>query len=173
MMVLPFFSVPEYVIFKNTTSHLGAQNAPNAWIMNLSFILIGAATIHEMWKALGAFWFQKIIISVFAIGLIMTGIFHHAPIVEGIPFSDFQDQMHSIFASIVGFSFTLFAISIAFIEEEKNRRIIAFIVCLGSMAISVLIFTVPDFAGIWQRIMFIGAFGWLIDYINRLKKAKA
>lgn len=41
MFALPFYSVDTYSIIKNTTSHLGAQSSPNAWIMNISFILVG------------------------------------------------------------------------------------------------------------------------------------
>lgn len=60
MIVLPFFSVPSFVIWKNTTSHLGAQNAPNSWIMNLTFILLGITTFFEAWKKLGDYLFHRI-----------------------------------------------------------------------------------------------------------------
>jgi hypothetical protein len=35
MFLLPLFNVPEYSIIRNTISELGAQSAPNAWIMNI------------------------------------------------------------------------------------------------------------------------------------------
>lgn len=33
IFILPFFSVEGYLFMKNTTSQLGAQSTPNAWIM--------------------------------------------------------------------------------------------------------------------------------------------
>jgi hypothetical protein len=169
MLVLPFFSVDEYVIWRNTTSHLGSQNAPNAWIMNLAFMFIGAATAYEGWKTLGKYWFHKIVITVFAVGLFMTGVFQHAPIIEGISYDIFEDQLHSIFASAVGFSFTLFAFSTAFIEARRSRRIISIAVGLAATGLSLLIFIAPDLAGIWQRIMFVVAFAWLIRFFQEVK----
>jgi hypothetical membrane protein len=52
IFILPFFSVDEYSILKNTTSHLGAQGAPYAWVMNVVFTLLGTAAIVDGWKQL-------------------------------------------------------------------------------------------------------------------------
>lgn len=61
MFLLPSFSVEGYSVLKNTTSHLGAQNAPYAWVMNVVFFMLGAACILEGWLHLHRFWFQKLI----------------------------------------------------------------------------------------------------------------
>lgn len=167
MFILPFYSADGYLLFKNTTSHLGAQNTPNAWIMNTTFCLLGIATMIEGWIHLKKYYFQKIIIFIFGIGLIFTGFFHHAPIIEDIPYSIFEDQMHSIFATIVGFSFTLFAISVAFIEKETLNRIIAFLIGIVATGLSILMFYVPDYAGLWQRLIFNFSFAWLIYFFER------
>lgn len=172
MIVLPFFSVPSYVIWKNTTSHLGAQNAPNAWIMNVTFILLGIATFYESWRKLGKFYFQKIVISIFAIGLMMTGVFQHAPIIEGVEFNVFQDKMHSIFASLVGFSFTLFAISSTFIESKMKKRYIAISIGILATFLSVLIFNISNLSGVWQRILFAGSFAWLLYFFKDTPKSE-
>lgn len=96
----------------------------------------------------------------------MTGLFQHAPIVEGVDFNTFEDEMHSIFASLVGFSFTIFAFSTTFIENKKKRRSIA--IAIGTLAtcLSILIFSVSSLAGVWQRIMFIISFAWLLYFFN-------
>ena len=56
IFILPFFSFEEYSIFKNTTSHLGAQNAPYAWVMNVVFALLGIASIADGWLRLSKYW---------------------------------------------------------------------------------------------------------------------
>ena len=76
--------------------------------------------------------------------------------------------MHSIFATIVGFSFTLFAVSTAFIQHWMNSRIVSIVVGVVATVLSVLIFEIPDLAGVWQRLMFAGAFAWLIWYFNKI-----
>ena len=50
------------------------------------------------------------LLSVFGLGLMFTGIFHHAPIIAGITYNSIEDNLHSIFASIVGLSFTVYAL---------------------------------------------------------------
>lgn len=169
MFVLPFYSVDSYSIVENTTSHLGSQSAPNAWVMNVTFILVGISCILEAWLHLGKFWFHKILLSIFGLGLVFTGVFHHAPIIEGVSFNTMEDSLHSIFASIVGFSFILYAISSAFIEEKLKHRVIDIIVGAATSFLSLLMVFLPDYSGIWQRAMFIVSFIWLIFVLERIK----
>lgn len=166
MFILPYYSAEGYLILKNTTSQLGAQNTPNAWIMNITFCLLGIACILEGWTHLKHYYFHKILLSVFAVGLILTAIFQHAPISEGIPYSVLEDKMHSLFATIVGFSFTLFAFSAAFIEKNNINRVIALLAGLIATGLSFLMFNVIDYTGLWQRLMFIISFAWLVFFFE-------
>lgn len=169
MFVLSFYSADTYSIIKNTTSHLGAQSTPNAWIMNVAFILVGISCILEAWLHLGRFWFHKILLSIFGLSLVFTGIFHHAPIIEGVIFNSLEDKLHSIFATIVGFSFTIYAISSAFIEEAVKHRVIDITVGFTATILSVLMIYLPDYSGIWQRAIFIISFIWLIFMLERIR----
>lgn len=165
--ILPFFSVEEYSIVKNTTSHLGAQGAPNAWMMNAVFVLLGISSIIDGWKRLSGFWLHKIILIVFGVSLILTAFFQHAPIVSGIQFNVLEDDLHSKFATVTGFSFVFFAVSSAFIESTKSRRITAAGVGAFALICSLLFFNIPDFAGIWQRLIFLSSFAWLMYFSYR------
>ena len=166
MFILPFYSSEGYLILRNTTSHLGAQNSPNAWIMNVVFLLLGICCIIESWRYLKDYWFHKILLTLFGIGLMLVAVFQHAPIIEGIAFNTFEDRLHSVFASLVGFSFTMFAFSAAFIEASNQRKALAFLLGISSMGLSMLMFGAPDFMGLWQRMMFILSFGWLIYFFE-------
>ncbi len=165
MFILPFFSVAEYSILKNTTSHLGAQGAPYAWVMNLVFILLGTAAMVDGWIHLSKYWLHKAVIIIFGSSLFLTAFFHHAPIVPDLPFNELEDTLHSTFATVTGFAFTFFAISVAFIDTTRFRKIIAVGTGILATLLSLLIFTVPDLAGIWQRLMFIVAFAWLMYFL--------
>jgi len=165
MFILPFFSVDEYSILKNTTSHLGAQGAPYAWAMNVVFALLGAASVLDGWEPLSDYWLHKALLSVFGASLVLTAVFQHAPIVQGIAFSAREDSLHSVFASATGASFTLFAIAGVFVESSRIRRLVAGGVAAVAVILSMLIFSVADYAGIWQRAMFIVAFAWLMYFL--------
>jgi len=164
MFILPFFSVDEYSILKNTTSHLGAQGAPYAWVMNVVFALLGTGAIVGGWVRLSNFWLHKAALVVFGTSLFLTAFFQHAPIVPDVGFNVLEDNLHSIFATITGFSFTFFAIASAFIESTRRRKIIAAGVGITATLLSMLIFNVAELAGVWQRMMFIIVFTWLMYF---------
>ena len=165
IFILPFFSVEEYSILKNTTSHLGAQDAPHAWVMNATFALLGLATIIDGWKRLSNFWLHKATLIVFGISLVLTAFFQNAPIVPNVGFSVLEDNLHSIFATVVGFSFVFFTVSAAFIESTRRRKIIAVGIAITAMILSMLIFNLEELAGVWQRMMFIIMFAWLTYFL--------
>lgn len=168
IFLLPFYSAEKYSILKNTTSELGAQNTPNSWIMNITFALLGLCSIFDGWKFLNGYWFHRIVLTVFGISLILAAYFQHAPIGPGITFSVEEDSLHSLFSTITGFLFTFFAVSSSFILKMKSDKIIALFIGVMATALSLMIFTLPEFAGIWQRFIFISSFGWMI-YLFRAK----
>lgn len=171
IFILPFYSLKDYTILKNTTSHLGAQNTPNSWIMNVTFISLALTSIWVGWKFLGKYWFQKISLLIFGIALSMTAIFQHAPIDPALEFSIQEDKMHSFFANITGFSFSAFAVSLGFVTKRKKHRILAFTVTVLAPLLSALMFYKPTegLMGIWQRCIFIGMFGWMIYAFTNYK----
>lgn len=166
-MILPFFSVEEYRILENTTSHLGAQNTPFAWLMNTTFILLALASVKAGWKPLKGFYFQRAVLLVFGIALIGVAVFQHRPIIPDLAYDLMEDQLHSIFANIVGTSFTLLAFSMAFIEKMKRKRLQAAGVAIIACILSIGMFLFPQFGGVLQRSMFFLAFGWMIILFER------
>lgn len=169
-MILPFFSVEGYRIIENTTSHLGAQQAPFAWVMNGTFIILGLASVIAGWKPLKGFYFQRAVLFVFGISLVGVAIFQHSPIVPDLAYDVLEDHLHSIFANIVGTSFTLFAVSMAFIEKSKRKRLQAVGIAVVASALSIGMFLFPQFGGVLQRGMFFLSFGWLIVVFDRWGK---
>jgi len=170
IFILPFYSVESYSILQNTISHLGAQHAPYAWVMNTTFVLLGLGSMLSGWSYLKGYGFHKLTLLIFGFSLIGAAIYQHAPIVAGVAFDAEEDRMHSIFSSLTGVSFTVFAMSAAFILRYRTAKIWALSVGVLAVLLSVLIFTVPEYRGIWQRAMFIIAFGWLIVLFSGQEK---
>jgi hypothetical membrane protein len=172
IFILPFYSVESYSILQNTTSHLGAQHAPYAWVMNTTFVLLGIGSMLSGWPYLKGYGFHKLALLLFGFSLIGAAIYQHAPIVAGVAFDAKEDRMHSLFSSLTGASFTVFAMSAAFMLRHRTAKISALLVGVLAVLLSVLIFTVPEFRGIWQRALFIVAFGWLIVLFSGQEKGK-
>jgi hypothetical membrane protein len=167
MFVLPFFSAEGYSIVKHTTSQLGAQKTPNSWVMNIMFALMGITSIWAGWENYEGFWFQRILLLIFGISLVFVAFYGHAPITEGVAYSVKSDQLHSLFASTTGFSFTVLAISTAFIKDSKPEMTLPILIGVLATILSLLMFKLENFMGIWQRLMFISTFGWMIYEFNK------
>lgn len=161
IFILPFFSSPDYSIVQHTTSQLGGQHMPNAWLMNLTFILLGVSTAFISKRLPKKFYFQQITLLLFGLSLGCTGIFSLRPIDTSLEFDAFHDQLHSIFATITGFSFVLFSFSTAFYPLLKKQRFYAVCVAVFASCISGLMFILPEYAGVLQRLMFLVTFFWL------------
>jgi len=162
IFVLPFFTATGYSIIKNTTSQLGAQLTPNAWLMNIVFIGLGAASIVTGWRWLPIYWFHRIVLTIFGVSLILASFFRHVPLDLTLPFDAKEDSMHSLFASLTGFSFTIFAVATAYIQKPVFDRVLAATIGVTATLLSILMFYLPDWAGIWQRLIFMMSFGWMI-----------
>lgn len=64
MFLLPLWSFRGYSIAENTTSHLGAQGSPHAWVMNLVFIAIGLASFLAVAVKVRRYPFHVLVIGV-------------------------------------------------------------------------------------------------------------
>ena len=170
MFVLPCFSYDSYSLLRHTTSQLGAQKTPNAWIMNITFMIIGLSCVIEAWVKLKTLVLHRFVSTLFGISFIFTGFFRHAPIEKGIGYSVLLDRLHSVFASLNGFCFIVLAVSAAFLEQKRLHKFTDILVALSSLLFSLLMFGVSDYAGLWQRIMFLVSFVWLILFLERMKK---
>lgn len=165
---LPVFSFEGYSVLSNTTSHLGAQGSPYAWIMNFVFILLGISSI--LITCPSRLPYNRIFGLLFGLSLILTGVFRHAPLTEGLDVNQLHDTFHSIFATSTGFSFTLLAAGHAVMSKGAQRN-----AALGMAIIAIVVplamFSLPTMMGIIQRFMFITAFGWLYFYYKQPKAA--
>ena len=162
IFILPFYSAEGYSVVHNTTSELGAQHTPNAWIMNVVFAALGLFSILEGWKHLGRYYFHKGTLVLFGGALILAALFRHEPLDPNLPYDVRENELHSIFATLTGFGFTLFAISVGFIKPTLKEKTIPITIGVVATLLSGLMFTVDEFRGIWQRLIFILSFGWMI-----------
>jgi len=163
MTILPIFSFNEYAIIKHTTSHLGAQGSPNAWVMNIMFIVLGSTSIYISIKT--KVRFHQLVGFLFGIGLIGAAFFRHAPVINLNAGRLLEDQIHSICASLTGVSFVLLSIGHGWMHKD-HQRIVSFIVGVIATFISIGMMMFPEVMGILQRIMFVTAFYWLFFFMK-------
>ena len=171
MFIMPLFSVADYSIIQHTTSQLGAQGAPHAWVMNVTFILLGLAVIMETAIHLKKQPLASILLCVFGTLLVAIAFFRHAPI-EALPYRVWEDQVHGVLATAIGFVFTFFMVTLAFILPDKEARLVTLMLAILTTILSMMMLVLPTARGILQRVIFIYAFGYLIVFFSRQKQQK-
>ncbi len=160
--MLPFFSDPEYSISKHTLYELGAQKTSYNWIMNVVLILLGLITFANGFRILQKQRIQLLILLVFCVSLLLSAIYLSAPINRKFVFDSFQNEMHSVFSIITGISFCVYSLVISFAARWKSQKLIALFVGIFTLIGSFLMFIHSDYRGIYQRGIFIIAFGWIL-----------
>ena len=152
-----------YSWISNVISESAAQGVPGAWLARAGLLAFGLAVL---WQALllrriwspGALYCHL----AFAICMLSAAAFSHRPWIAGAPFDDFEDLLHSVAATGMGFAF---AFGVAFRQWQRIAGGAG--VCvpdLVAIACSVVLPVTgvlwPELDGLLQRSMFLVAYVW-------------
>lgn len=162
MFILPLFTSPGYSISRDTLSELGAQNTPHAWIMNFVLVSLALCSVIAGWRFFEGSFTHRFILVMFGISLALSAFFNHAPVNQEIKYNFIEDEWHLYFISTASLSFIILSIATSFILEKQRDRLLAIAAGISAIIISILTTEADQYAGIWQRLMFIISFGWMI-----------
>jgi hypothetical protein len=163
VLVAPLAMPDSYSWFSNVISESAAQRVHSAWIARLGFLLFGLAvlwltvSLKPVW-ARGDYW-MHMAFSVFMVG---TAAFSHRPWLDNIPFDSFEDLLHSITATGMGFAFSL-GIVVRLLQREKGegpKRAFDAFALVAATTLPLLGVVLPSMGGLFQRTMFIVAYLW-------------
>ena len=172
MFILPFINDPAHSLIRNTLSQLGAQSSRCSWIMNSIILLLSIGSLISGWECFKGFSFHRFILVLFAVSLALSAIFNHAP--------ETPDTNHDIsvagwqlyFSSTAWLNFIILAFSTASVLENQRFRYLAIFTGLLAILLMLLITEAPETAGIWERLLYIIGFGWMISTFRTLGKEK-
>jgi hypothetical membrane protein len=161
--------VPEpYNWMHNTISELASQGYRNKWIMQVGFIGFGillSIGVFQNIRLEENYRFHQILLVIYAVGILLAGIFCTRPFVDGIPYSEVEARLHSIFASIAGFALSA-AMLLYFLTDHSRRRILHAISLVLVLGLSISFGLASSYAGIVQRILYLVGFIWLVFIYN-------
>ena len=160
----------------HSISESAAQGLQNAWIARLSFICFGSAVLvlslamRQAW-ARATYWMHL----VFAAAMLGTAAFSHKPWIAGVAFDEFEDFLHSVTATGMGFAFC-FGVFVRF--SQRNRRELLNraldILALGAAtAMPIVSALYSSSGGLVQRAMFVVAYVWYGTEALRLQRLHA
>ena len=162
MLILPLFSVKGYSVIRNTLSDLGAQHIPGGWIMNCIFVSLAICSVVAGWGFYKDFMLHRIALVLLGISLTLIAFFNHSPVNPDMQYNLMEDGLHAYFASTGGLSFIILSIATSFILEKQQDRVLAFAAGISVVLLSLLMSEAIRYAGVWQRLIFLISFGWMI-----------
>lgn len=168
LALAPLALPPSYSWVELGTSEAAAQGVEGAWVTRLGFVVFGLAVLgvcvirHRVWHPLATG-----LHACFGVGLLLVAVFSHAPWEAGTPYVELEDQLHSVFASIVGFSF-IAGVAVTVVVRRPRTRVSL----VGDVAALLVATTVPFLLGapVWgilQRLMFLTASAWYASEVER------
>jgi hypothetical protein len=157
-------AMPEgYSWTANAISESAAQGQERAWVARLGFLLYGfgvlwlVSSARERWGPWGTFF-----LGTFGVMMVSTAAFSHKPWQAGVPYDGFEDLLHSVTATGMGFAFAfgVVAVSIRRGARWEPRRILDFVAVGASFVLPLGMSAWPAVGGALQRLMFLIAYVW-------------
>lgn len=164
LVVLAADAMPDAYSWKShAISESAAQGQQHAWLGRLAFLCFGGAVLllglaaRAEWGR-GAYWCHLL----FAGCMFGTSAFSHKPWEAGVPFDAFEDLLHSMTATAMGFAFVA-GVALRFLQRaapSKAMRGLDLIAVLCGSLLSPLGAALPEMGGVLQRAMFTVAYFW-------------
>lgn len=164
LVVLAAIEMPAAYSWKtHSISESAAQGQSHAWLARLSFLCFGAAVLllslvrRPAWGR-AAYWSHL----AFAGCMFGTAAFSHKPWAPDLPFDAFEDVLHSVTATGMGFAFAA-GVIVRLIQREPPataERVLDAIALLAAAVLSPIGAAFPEVGGTLQRAMFLVAYIW-------------
>lgn len=162
----------EYSEKINTISELACQTYENRSIMQWGFkglgiILLSGIVINtnESLKEL----YYSIPLTLYALFMILSGVFSTKPFEHLVFYSIKQSKIHALFSQLSGMALALLIVMKLVMVTGSLNRIINIFMLIFVLYTSAQSNREIDNRGVYQRIMYIGCFFWLIySYSNMM-----
>jgi hypothetical protein len=170
IIVIAHFFVPaEYNWTQNTISDLSAQGMKFQWIMQAGFIGFGLLlNIGFIQKFIAAHRvsYPALFIMFYGLAILFSGFFSTRPFINGVSYSVRESNLHSLFATLAGISFSLgilYRLVTAPTPGEKWLHAIFMVLVMGASFLFGLSEngSLPVMKGIVQRTLYLVSFVWL------------
>lgn len=159
----PLALPPSYSWIRQTTSESAAQGVQGAWVARLGFLLFGLAVlwlvsfVGPRWGRWGARF-----LGAFGVLMLATAVFSHRPWLRDTSYDRFEDLLHSVTASAMGFAFAAGVVAVALRRRGPSRldRSADTLAVAAAVIIPLAMSQGTAYQGLLQRSMFLVAFVW-------------
>lgn len=163
LLLAPLLLPASYSWVAHTTSESAAQGVPGAWLARTGFLLFGGSVLAIAWAARGrwgtwASWLH----GVFGVLMVAAGVFSARPWDRQLPFSPWEDLLHSVAATAMGFAFAVGVTVVAVRGWQRGGgwRGLDLTAVTASIVLPLAMASGTGLTGVLQRAMFLLAYLW-------------
>ncbi|MGL1891046.1 MAG: DUF998 domain-containing protein [Spirochaetaceae bacterium] len=155
----------EYSSRINTINELGCQTYENRNIMQWGFkgfgVIIIVGVLYDSSTSLAQLYYS---IPLFAYGLFMflSGVFSTKPFEHLVFYSVKENKIHTLFSQLAGLSIALLVVMKLVMITGAINRVVNISTLVFVLYTSAQVGRSKEFRGIYQRVMYLGCFLWLI-----------
>jgi Protein of unknown function (DUF998) len=164
LVMLAAYAMPDGYSWRfHSISESAAQGQHGAWIARFSFLCFGAAVfllslaMRDRWPRL-TYWSNLI----FATSMLGAAAFSHSPWLPGQAADQFEDFLHSIFASGMGFAFCIGLVARLAHRGANSSfgRTLDALALVFATVLPLLLASGSNSGGLLQRVIFAVAYLW-------------
>lgn len=169
IVIAHFFTQPGYLWTQNTISELASQTHKYKWIMQAGFIGFGILLNMGMiskFIELKKIVLPDILIMLYGLAILVTGIFCERPIDSTIAYSLPEANIHSLFAMIAGVCLSVGILCYIFMTKSTSEKYfhVLFLILVMGISFTFLLAengTIAIGKGLVQRGLYLTSLAWL------------
>lgn len=164
-LLAPLAMPSDYSWISNSISESGAQGLSGAWVTRLGFLTFGlgvilvALTRWEVWRTSAG-------LLLFGFGFLMLTVaaFSTRQWNADSSFNEFESNLHSVSASVMGFFYGVGVLLVIWFDNQASRavKMLGWAAVVTSIAMPILVGVIPEYGGVFQRMMFAVAIAWFV-----------
>lgn len=161
----PLMMPSDYSWISNSISESGAQGISGAWMTRGAFLTFGlgvilvALTRWVVWRS-AAGW----LLSSFGFLMLTVAAFSTKQWNPEASFNQLESNLHSISATVMGFCYGIGVLIVIVLDKGAGLsvKVLGWVAVVTSIAMPILAGVIPEFGGVFQRLMFGIAIAWFV-----------
>lgn len=155
----------EYDMKKNTISELACQTYENNYIMQWGFkgfgMILFAGILFTFSSSKNELYYL-VPLTFYSVFMFLSGVFSTKPFEHLVFYRIKESKLHGLFNQLAGLSLSLLIVMKFFVELGPFNRIFNILVLVFVLYTSAQVGHNLEKRGLYQRIMYLGCFLWLI-----------